>query len=71
MIGASGQRILVFEVNDPSAELKLGLSRPGDEEDLEWDAANEDELDDHLFKKIIKFSSTPAVEEEEDQSIFQ
>ena len=71
LIGASGMRILVFEVNDPTAELRLGLTRPGDEEDLEWDSTNEDELDDHMFKKVIKFMPPATIGDEIEASIFQ
>lgn len=57
LIGASGKRILVFEVNDLDAELKLGLTRPGDlDEDYDWDSS-EDNLNDHLFIKSISFAS--------------
>ena len=56
LIGASGKRILVFQVNDTSSELKLGLTRPEDNEHVAgWDgnADEEDDLDDHLFTKRI------------------
>ena len=55
LIGASGKRILVFEINDLNAKLKLGLSRPnefGDE--FDWEKSD-DKLDDHLFSKRISF----------------
>lgn len=55
LIGASGKRILVFEINDLNAKLKLGLSRPnefGDE--FDWEKSDE-KLDDHLFSKRISF----------------
>ena len=57
-MGASGTRIFVFEVNDPTAELRLGLSRPGEyEDDSVWEGtAGDDDLDDHLFYKRIQFS---------------
>ena len=62
LIGASGKRVLIFEVNDLSSELKLGLTRPGDiiEQDDEWEANDENEhsLDDHIFVKKISFQSS-------------
>ena len=61
LIGASGTRIFVFEVQDPEAELRLGLTRPGDEEeDSIWDgtSVSEDSLDDHLFVKKIRFNNS-------------
>ena len=59
LIGASGLRIFVFQINDVNAELRMGLSRPGDMEDLEWDNADDqDELEDHLFAKRISFSAS-------------
>jgi len=68
LMGASGKRVLVFEVNDPTAELKLGLCRPGDEADLFGYEAGKDELDDHLFRKSIKFSASAITE---DPTIYQ
>lgn len=64
LIGASGTRIFVFEINDATAELRLGLSRPGDEEDSVWDGTSaEDDLQDHLFVKRIRFTDNgPAAE---------
>ena len=60
LIGASGTRIFVFEINDPTAELRLGLTRPGDDEEASiWDGTSvEDNLDDHLFVKRIRFSAS-------------
>ena len=68
LIGASGTRIFVFEVNDPAAELRLGLTRPGDiEEDSIWDGTSaEDDLDDHLFVKRIRFVSNGEQKEDEE-----
>lgn len=61
LIGASGQRVLVFEINDPTTQLKLGLTRPQDEEDIngQWDGADDD-LDSHLFTKQIQFTPGQA-----------
>ena len=68
LIGASGTRIFVFEVTDPSAELRLGLTRPGEIEEDDgksiWDGYSvEDTLDDHLFVKRIRFNTNGGEEE--------
>ena len=63
LIGASGKRILVFEVNNPEVQLKLGLSRPYEMDFEDFDNV-EDEVDDHLFSKRISFAP-----QEEDISI--
>mmetsp|Transcript_24439 Transcript_24439/g.30406 ORF Transcript_24439/g.30406 Transcript_24439/m.30406 type:complete len:294 (+) Transcript_24439:38-919(+) len=66
LIGASGQRILVFEINDALAELRLGLTRPEEEEDINdhWDNddGEDDDLASHLFSKRIVFSPVEASE---------
>lgn len=73
LIGASGTRVFVFEINDLSAELRLGLTRPGDiEEDNIWDGTSSlDTLDDHLFVKRISFTSieSPAENKGDDAYI--
>lgn len=67
LIGASGTRVFVFEINDAAAELRLGLSRPGDEEDSVWDGTSaEDDLLDHLFVKRIRFVDNSVGEESDD-----
>jgi len=73
LIGASGTRIFVFEVNDPAAELRLGLTRPGDmEEDSVWDGTSaEDDLEDHMFvKKILFINNGEKKEVKDDDDVY-
>ena len=61
LIGASGKRIFVFQINDPAVQLKMGLSRPYAEEDFDEDFDDiNDEPDDHIFSKRISFSIADA-----------
>lgn len=71
MIGASGKRILIFEINEPTAMLGLGLTRPGEVDESEWEAKDglNETLDDHLFVKTIGFTAAPLSDDELD--IFQ
>ena len=66
MMGASGKRILVFEINDPNALLGFGLARPWEVDESEWEGLGTDQnLNSHLFTKTIGFMEAP----EDDESV--
>ena len=67
LIGASGKRTLILEVNDPTAKLMMGMSRAW-EFDGKVDVSEWENNKDSLFVKKISFQTEP-VDDEVDMSI--
>lgn len=58
MMGASGMRTLIFEINEPTATLGLGSARSWEVDESEWKASDgvRGTLNSRLFSQTVKFS---------------